>query len=97
MEARNYTMKYKAYKKREREMLANGLKAQINEIQDSNEEEDVNKLEMLIKCLQDPIDHEDTKAAIQMLAKYHLQGEKPTKFFSSMIKRKKDCTVLDPG
>ena len=89
MEGRSYTMKYKAYKKKEREMLTNGRKGQIEEIQDSNKEEDVTKLKMLKKCLQDLIDHEDNDAVMKMLDKHHLEGEKPTKFFCSMMKKKK--------
>ena len=74
MEACSYTMKHNAYKKKEREMLTNGLKRQIEEIQDSIKEEDVTKLEMLKKCLQHLIDHEDNDATMKMLAKHHLEG-----------------------
>ena len=89
MEVRSYMMKYKAYKKKEREMLTNSMKRQIEKIQNSNEEEDVYKVDILKKFLQDLIDHEDNEAAIQMLAKYHLEGEKPTKFFCAIMKKNK--------
>ena len=55
------------------------------EVMDSNEEEDMTKHKMLKKCLQDVIDHDDKEAAMKMLAKHHLEGEKPTKFFCSMM------------
>ena len=51
--------------------------------------EDMNKLEVLKKCLQDLIDHEDNEAATQMLLKYHMKGKKPTNLFFAMMKKKK--------
>ena len=48
------------------------------------------KLDMLKKCLQDLIDYEDNDAAMKMLAKHHLEGERPTKFFCSMMKKIKN-------
>ena len=94
MEARSYTMKYKAYKKKEREMLTNGLKRQIEGIQDSNEEEDMTKLEMLKKFLQDLIDYENNEAAMLMLTKHHLEGEKPTKLFTLWWKKEENFPIL---
>ena len=47
MEARSYTMKYKAYKKKEAERLIIGLKSQMEDIQDYNEEKDIAKLGLL--------------------------------------------------
>ena len=54
-----------------------------------NEEDDIEKLK---KCLQDVMDNEDKEAAVQMLAKYHLEGEKLTKSFCAMMKKKKETT-----
>ena len=65
-------MKYKAFKKCEKELLLNGLRAQIDEIQKSNKEYDVVKLDAFKKVMQDVIDSEDMEAAVQMLAKYNL-------------------------
>ena len=57
-------MKYKAFKKRERELLANGINSQIDEIQDSNAEEDIEKIKVLKRYLQDIIDHKNNEAAV---------------------------------
>ena len=70
METRSYTKMYKAFKKREMERLTNVLKKQIEEIQDSNKEEDIAKQGLLEQCLQDSIDHDDNDAVSKLLAKY---------------------------
>ena len=57
-------------KKCEKELLLNGLRAQIDEIQESNAEADIMNLEDLKKVVQYVIDRDDMEAAIQMLAKY---------------------------
>ena len=82
-------MKYKALKKREKELLLNGLKVKIYKIQDLNAEVDIEKLEALKKVMQDVIDSDDMESAMQMLAKYNLEGEKPTWFFCVMMKKQK--------
>ena len=41
------------------------------------------------KCLQDLIDHDDRDVAMTMLAKYNLDGEKPTRLFCSIMKKGK--------
>ena len=87
-------MKYEAYKKNEAERLINGLKSQIEEIQDSNEEEDIAKLCILKECLQDFIDHHNKEAQMKILVKHHLEGEKLTKFF---LLNKENSTVLHTG
>ena len=56
MEVRSYSMKYKVFRKSEKELLLNGLRAKIDEIQESNAEADVVKLEALKKVMQDVID-----------------------------------------
>ena len=81
MEVRSYTMKYKAFKKREKELLMIGLRAQINELQDSNELMDTEKLEVLKRCLQDVIDNDNKEAAVQIIVIYHLEEEKLIRFF----------------
>ena len=43
-------------------MLTNWMKRQIEEIQNSNKEEDMTKLEILKKCLQDLNDHEENSS-----------------------------------
>ena len=35
------------------------------------------------------IDHDNREAARKMLVKYHLEGEKPTRFFCSIMKKGK--------
>ena len=39
------------------------------------------KLGLLKECLQDLIDYDDKDAAMKLLSKHHLEGEKPTLFF----------------
>ena len=87
METRSYTMKYKAFKKKESERLAHGLKTQIKEILDSDKAKDVTKLGLLKKFLQDLTDYEDNDAAMKLLASHHLEGEKLRKFFCSIIEK----------
>ena len=53
LEARAYTMKYTAKKRREEECIERSLQAKIDEIQDSVGIYDVDRLENLKKCLDD--------------------------------------------
>ena len=81
MEARAYTMKYTANKRREEESIKHSLQAKIDEIQDSVDIEDGERLENLKKCLDDLERKEQEESALKLLAKYNIKGERPTKFF----------------
>ena len=45
------------------------------------------RLDTLKKVIQDVIDSEDMEVAVQLLAKYNLEVERPNHFFCSMMKK----------
>ena len=75
MEARAYTIKYTANKRREEESIKCSLQAKINEIQDSVDIDDGEILEKLQKCLDDLERKEQEESALKLLAKYNIEGE----------------------
>ena len=80
MEVRSMTLNYEAGKKRENcEQMAR-IEKRIDEIQNSNREEDNLELEKCKKELQDLVDEGDMEEARKSLAKYNLEGERPTVF-----------------
>ena len=89
LEACSYSMKYKAYKAREREMTIRNLRQQIDEVQDSKAEDDIQRLQLLTKAVQDLEDSDELESVTQMLAKYNLEGERPTRLFCSMNKKRR--------
>ena len=62
-------------------MIGKNLKKQIDEIQDSSESDDVAKVQLLNKVIQDVEDSDDMEKAMQMLAWYNLEGEKTDMIF----------------
>ena len=63
LEARSYSMKYKAFKKREREMVIRNLRQQIDEVQDSKDSEGIVRLQLLTKVVQDLEDSNEMESA----------------------------------
>ena len=63
------------------------FKQQVDKIQDSNQSKDVAKLQLLNKVIQDVEDRDDMEKATQMLARYNLEGERPTEFFCAMMRK----------
>ena len=61
----------------------------MDEIQDSNESEDVAKLQLLNKVIQDVEDSNDMEKAKQLLAQYNLKRERPTRFFCAMMRKRR--------
>ena len=82
-------MKYKAFKSREKGRAVKHLSQQIDELQDSVEEAHIQRFQILTKVVQDLEDSEELESATQMLAKYNLEGERPTRFFCSMNKKRR--------
>ena len=72
MEIRSFTLKYKAFKKKEKELMLKNLREQLDDIQNSNESDDITKLKMLKKVIQDVGDSDDMEKATQLLAWYNL-------------------------
>ena len=89
MEVKSYSMKYKAFGARERDIMIRNIRQQIDEVQDSKAEVDIQRLQLLTKVVQDLEDSDGLESATQMLAKYNLEGERPTRFFSSMNKKRR--------
>ena len=82
------------------------LRQQIDKLQDSEDEVHIQQFKILTKVVQDLEDSEELEMATQMLAKYNLEGERPTWFFCSMNKKRRKnvkfttlvCKVVDePG
>ena len=53
------------------------------------------RLENIKKCLDDLERKEREESALKLLAKYNIEGERPTKFFCQMTKRVKGTAQLD--
>ena len=91
-------MKYKAFRKRERNMTIRNLRQQIDKVQDSKEDDDIQRFQLLTKVVQDIEDSDEMESTTQMLAKYNLEGERPTRFFCSMNKKCRKtaqfCTLI---
>ena len=84
MEVRSMTFKYEASKKREKGKQRTRIEKRIDEIHNSNREEDNLELETCKTELQDLVDKRDTEEARKSLAKYNLECKHPTKFFCSL-------------
>ena len=74
-------MKYTENKRKEEESIKHNLQAKIDEIQDLVDIDDGDRLENLKKCLDDLERKEQEESALKLLAKYNIEGERPTKFF----------------
>ena len=65
------------------------IESEIDSIQNSADEKDVERVNILKEELQDLEDQKDIINARKYLAKNQLEGERPTKFFCSMNKKMK--------
>ena len=90
MEARSFTMKYEALKRKRKNEDKDKLENEIDKIQNTSEEEEIKRLETLKEELQELEDEKDKENARIYFAKNNLEGERPTKFFCSMNKKMKD-------
>ena len=88
LEARAYSLKYAANMKRKMlkrtEELNNLIEQKIN----SDATEDIDMVEVLKQEVQDIEDKRDMAAARKYFTKMQLEGEKPTKFFCNLNKKR---------
>ena len=61
----------------------------MDEIQDSNNSDDVTKQQMHKKVIQDVEDSDDMEKAMQLLARYNLEGERPTRFCCAKMRKRR--------
>ena len=81
MEACACIMKYTANKRSEEECIKCSLQAKFDEIQDSVDIDEDDRLENLKKYLDDLERKEQEESTFMLLAWYNIEGERPTKFF----------------
>ena len=60
------------------------LESEIDKLQNSREEKDIERVNNMKKVLQEVEDERDMLSARKYLAKNNLEGERPTKFFCMM-------------
>ena len=89
MEVRSFTMKYQAGEKRKEKEKIVKIWNEIDSIQNSTNEKDVERVNILKEELQDVENQKDIMNVRRYLAKNQLEGERPTKFFCSMNKKMK--------
>ena len=89
MEVRSYTMKYQAGDKKNEKEEVEKIGSEIDSIQNSIDEKDIERVNMLKEELQSIEDQKDIMNARRYLAKNQIEGERPTKFFCSMNKNMK--------
>ena len=89
LEAHSFSMKYKKFKAREKDMTVRNLRQQIDEVLDSKAKVDIQRLQLLMKVVQDLEDSDEIESATHMLAKYNLEGKRPTRFFCSMNEKRR--------
>ena len=82
-------------KLREDKKIKDNLKHKIYEIQDSLDEDDAEKLLDLKKCLNNLERKEEEWAALETMARYNLEREKPTKFFCKLNKKVNSAAQFD--
>ena len=87
MEVRSFTMKYQAGERRKEKEKMEKIESEIDSIQNSTNEKDVERVNILKEELQELEDQKDIMNARKYLAKNQLEGERPTKFFCSMNKK----------
>ena len=95
MEARAVALKFCAKRRREENNIKDTFKHKIDEIKDSLDEDDAEKLSDLKKCLDNLNRKKEERAALKTNAKYNLEGEKPTKFFFQLNKNMKSAAQFD--
>ena len=87
MEAKSFTMKYEALKKKKKNEEKDKLENKIKKIQNTSDEEEIKRLETLKEELPELEDEEGKEKARRYFAKNNIEGERPTKFFCSMNKQ----------
>ena len=84
LEVRAFVMKFHANKKRMEKEKTSLLESEIDKLQNSQAEEDIERVNNMKKELQEIEDEKDMTSPRRYLVKNQLEGERPTKFFCSM-------------
>ena len=87
MEVRSYTMRYQAGERRKEREKTERISNEIESIQNSIDEKDIERVNILKEELQNIEDGRDMMSARKYMARNQLEGERPTKFFCSMNKK----------
>ena len=88
MNARSYTMKYEGQIKREALEKSTKIYGAIEKLINSDNPEDMKKVNLLNEEAQELEDEWEAIASKKHFAKIQLEGEKPTKFFCNMNKKR---------
>ena len=88
MEARAYSLKYTANVKRKMLKRTKDLNGLIEQKIYSDVTEDMDMVEVLKQEVQDIEDERDMASARKYFAKMQLEGEKPTKFFCNLNRKR---------
>ena len=89
LEVMAFVMKYHANKKRMEKEKTDLLESKIDKLQNSQEEEDIERVNNMKKELQEIEDEKDMTNAKRYFVKNQLEGERPTRFFCSMNRKMK--------
>ena len=74
MEARAFALKFTERKRKEDNLMKDILKHKIEKIQDTVDQDDVEKLKDLKRCLDDLEKREEEASALKTMAKYNMEG-----------------------
>ena len=94
LEVRVFVMKYQAGKRKKEKEETNKLESEIDRLQNSQDEEDMEWVNNMKKELQDIKDAREMMSARKYLAKNLLEGERPMRFFCSTNKKMKNRSQL---
>ena len=83
LEVREFVMKYRANKRRKEKEKTDNLESEIDRLQNSQDEDDIVRVNNMKKELQDIEVEREMMSARKFFAKNQLEGERPTRFFCS--------------
>ena len=89
LEVRAFVMKYQANKRRKEKEKTDNLESEIDRLQNSQDEDDIERVNNMKKELQDIEDEREMTSARKYFAKNQLEGKRPTRFFCSMNRKMK--------
>ena len=89
LEVRAFVMKYQANKRRKEKEKTDNLESEIDRLQNSQDEDDIERVNNMKKELQDIEDEREMTSTRKYFAKNQLEGERPTRFFCSMNRKMK--------
>ena len=95
LEFRAFVIKYKATKKKKEKERTNNLESEIDKLQNSQAEEDIEWVNNMKKELQDIEDEREMISKRRYFGKNQLEGERPMRFFCSMNKKMKSMAQFE--